>query len=111
MLLPRTIGRIRPRAPIPLIACTQVISLTLLPSFQPLRFASIKVKRIQKKKPLEKNRVRRLIKGTRLEVKKPKKPSKVRRDPSTYIDLKEVEFNPWDIRGRSTLKVAYIPFV
>lgn len=69
----------------------------------------MKFKRIQKKQPLEKNRLRRLIKGTRLDPKKPKKNKTVYRNASTYIDVKEIEFDPWDIRGRSTLKVSIPP--
>ena len=66
----------------------------------------MKVKRIQKKQPLEKNRIRRLIKGTRLDVKEPSKKKKARNtDPNAYITVKPVEFDPHDIRGRSTLKV------
>ena len=76
-----------------------------------VRHGSMKVKRVQKKQPLEKNRIRRLIKGTKLEVKKEKKKKKKRErntDPNAYIDVKPVEFDPYDLRGRSTLKVIEI---
>jgi len=65
----------------------------------------MKVKRIQRKQPLEKNRIARLIKGTKLEVKKQRKKKVRNTDPSKYITVKPVEFDPWDIRGRSTLTV------
>jgi hypothetical protein len=65
----------------------------------------MKVKRIQKKQPLEKNRIRRLIKGTKLEVKKQRKKKIRNTDPNKYMTIKPVEFDPWDIRGRSTLTV------
>lgn len=66
----------------------------------------MKIKRIQKRQPLEKNRLHRLIKGTRLEVKKQRKKKHVRNsDPMAYMDIQPVEFDPFDIRGRSTLKV------
>ena len=70
----------------------------------------MKVKRIQKKQPLEKNKMRKLIKGTKLEVKKErKKKSERNTDPYAYIDVKPVEFDPYDLRGRSTLKVIKVP--
>ena len=70
------------------------------------RHGSMKIKRIQKRQPLEKNRLHRLIKGTRLEVKKQRKKKHVRNsDPMAYMDIQPVEFDPFDIRGRSTLKV------
>ena len=68
----------------------------------------MKVKRIQRRRPLEKKRIKRLIRGTRLEVKKPKKLHKTKKrstDPDKYITVKPVEFDPLDIRGRSTLIV------
>jgi hypothetical protein len=66
----------------------------------------MKFKRIQRKQPLEKTRIRRSIKGTKLEVKKPRKKKSDRNtDPNKYIDVKAVEFDPHDLRGRSTLKV------
>ena len=68
----------------------------------------MKVKRIQRRHPLEKNRIKRLIRGTRLEVKKPKKLHKTKRrstDPDKYITVKPVEVDAVDIRGRSTLIV------
>jgi hypothetical protein len=66
----------------------------------------MKAKRIQKRQPLEKNRVHRLIRGTRLEVKKQRKKKHVRTtDPMAYLDIQPVEFDPFDIRGRSTLTV------
>jgi hypothetical protein len=66
----------------------------------------MKIQRIQKKRPLEKNRIHRLIKGTRLEVKKQRKKKSIRNtDPMAYMDVQPVEFDPFDIRGRSTLKV------
>jgi hypothetical protein len=69
----------------------------------------MKVKRIQKKQPLEKNKWRRAIKGTKLEVKKPKKKKNQRNtDPNAYIDVKPIEFDPYDLRGRSTLKVSLL---
>jgi hypothetical protein len=108
MFLARTIGRIRPFAPFGLHSCTQLVRPpSLLASFEQVRFGSMKVKRIQKRQPLEKNRIRRLIKGTRLEIKEPSKKKKKSRntDPNAYITVKPVEFDPHDIRGRSTLKV------
>src|SRR5215471_176928 len=108
MLLPRTIGRIRPFVPLIFHSCTQLIRPSPLPaSFEQARFGSMKVKRIQRKQPLEKNRIRRLIKGTRLDVKEHSKKKKKARntDPNAYITVKPVEFDPHDIRGRSTLKV------
>ena len=82
------------------------ILCTAIPNSNNVRFGSMKVKRIQKKKPLEKNRVKRLIKGTKLEPKKsPKRKSHHRNpDPNAYIDVADHEFNPWDITGRTTLK-------
>jgi len=66
----------------------------------------MKAKRIQKRQPLEKNKIRRLIKGTRLEVKKERKKKSIRNtDPMAYMDIQPVEFDPYDLRGRSTLKV------
>jgi hypothetical protein len=66
----------------------------------------MKVKRIQKRQPLEKNKIRRLVKGTRLEAKAPpKKKSRKNPDPNAYIDVKAIEFDPYDLQGRSTLKV------
>jgi hypothetical protein len=74
------------------------------------RWGSMKVKRIQRQQPLEKNRVKRLIHGTHLEVKKPKrleKNKKIRNsDPSKYLTIKPFEFDPLDIRGRSTLIIS-----
>ena len=71
----------------------------------------MKVKRIQKRQPLEKNRIKRLIKGTKLEVKRGKKKKKYHgnEDPNAYIDVKPVEFDPYDLRGRTTLKVLQKP--
>jgi hypothetical protein len=67
----------------------------------------MKVKRIQKRQPLQKNKVRKLIKGTRLAVKPPpKKKSRKNPDPNAYIDVKPIEFDPYDLLGRSTLKVC-----
>src|SRR5437762_11320939 len=112
MLLTRTIGHIRPFVPFLLPSCRQLIRPPLLlASFEQVRFGSMKVKRIQKKQPLEKNRIRRLIKGTRLDVKEPSKKKKKTRntDPNAYITVKPVEFDPHDIRGRSTLKVPESP--
>lgn len=108
MLLARTIGRICPFVPFILPPCTELLRSPLLSSFDQVRFGSMKVKRIQKRQPLEKNRIRKLIRGTRLEVKKPKKKNKHVRnyDPNAYITVKPVEFDPYDIRGRSTLKVS-----
>src|SRR5271169_329777 len=107
MHLARTIGRIRPFAPFVLPSCTQFIRPPMVSSFEQVRFGSMKAKRIQRRQPLEKNRIRKLIRGTRLEVKKPKKKNKHVRnyDPNAYITVKPVEFDPHDIRGRSTLKV------
>jgi hypothetical protein len=108
MLLTRTIGRIRPFVSVILPPCTQQLTRpTVLSSFDRVRWGSMKVKRIQKKQPLEKNRIRRLIRGTRLEPKKAKKKNKHVRnyDPNAYLIVKPVEFDPYDIRGRSTLKV------
>jgi hypothetical protein len=108
MLLARTIGHIRPFVSVILPPCTQqLIRPSVLSSFDQVRWGSMKVKRIQKKQPLEKNRIRRLIRGTRLEPKKPKKKNKHIRnyDPNAYLTVKPVEFDPYDIRGRSTLKV------
>jgi len=74
------------------------------------RWGSMKVKRIQRRRPLEKNHIKRLVRGTRLEVKKPKrleKKKKIRNsDPSRYLTIKPYEFDPLDIRGRSTLIVS-----
>jgi hypothetical protein len=71
----------------------------------------MKVKRIQKRQPLEKNKIRRLVKGTRLEVKKIRKKKAIRNtDPMAYMDIQAVEFDPFDLRGRSTLKVTTIFF-
>jgi hypothetical protein len=71
-----------------------------------VRFGSMKIKRIQPRQPLQKNKIRRLMKGTRLEVKAPrKKKSEKNPDPKAYIDVKEVDFDPYDLAGRSTLKV------
>jgi hypothetical protein len=106
MLLARTIGRICPFVPL-IPSCTQLMRPPpLLASVEQVRFGSMKVKRIQKRQPLEKNRIRRLIKGTRLDVKEPSKKKKKTRntDPNAYITVKSVEFDPHDIRGRSTLK-------
>jgi len=70
----------------------------------------MKVKRIQKRKPLEKNRVKKLIRGTRLEPPKlPKKKSRKNPDKNAYIDVKRVEFDPYDLTGRSTLRVPPHP--
>jgi hypothetical protein len=72
-----------------------------------VRFGSMKVKRIQPKQPSEKTKARRLIKGTRLEVKRIRKPKSIRNtDPNKYLDIKEIEFDPYDLRGRTTLKVC-----
>jgi hypothetical protein len=114
MLLARTIGRIRPFVPLVLHSCTQLIRPPPLPaSSEHVRFGSMKFKRIQKKQPLEKNRIRRLIKGTRLDVKEPSKKKKKTRntDPNAYITVKPVEFDPHDIRGRSTLKALELTII
>jgi hypothetical protein len=83
-----------------------VLSSSPSPSLEQVRFGSMKVKRIQRKQPLEKNRIRRVIKGTKLEVKKQRKKKIRNTDPSKYMTIKPVEFDPWDIRGRSTLTVS-----
>ena len=73
----------------------------------------MKVKRIQRRHPLEKNRIKRLIRGTRLEVKKPKQLHKTKRrntDPDKYITVKPVEVDAIDLRGRSTLIVPPLAF-
>lgn len=108
MLLARAIGQSRPFMPSTLNPWTHIIRWPLLPSTN-VRFGSMKVKRIQKKQPLEKNRIRRLIKGTRLEVKKPRRTTRVRNtDPNAYVTVKPVDFDPFDLRGRSTLKVCAV---
>lgn len=110
MLLTRAIGLTRPFTPLIFSSCTQLLRPSFLSSFEQVRFGSMKAKRIQKRKPLEKNRVRKLIRGTRLEPPKPikKKKKKVRSDPKSFITVKPVEFDTYDIRGRSTLKVTRI---
>jgi hypothetical protein len=105
MLVPRAIGVARCLAPSISSPYLQWIRPAVCTSIQ-VRFGSMKVKRIQRKHPLDKNKARRLIKGTRLEVKRVRKPSHVRdTDPNKYIDVKEIEFDPFDLQGRSTLKV------
>ena len=89
----------------------QSTSFPVISTRQQVRYGSMKVKRIQKRQPLEKNRIKRLIKGTKLEVKRGKKKKKYHgnEDPNAYIDVKPVEFDPYDLRGRTTLKVLQKP--
>jgi hypothetical protein len=101
------------RAIVPFRPFFPSISRSFLPVIRPsvflshhVRFGSMKVKRIQKKKPLEKNRIRRLIKGTKLDVKKIRKKKARNTDPNAYLDVKEVEFDRYDLRGRTTLTVC-----
>jgi hypothetical protein len=104
----RSLGRLtwpvckqsHPRIPVPSFSSTS-------PVFNQQRFGSMKVKRIQQKRPLEKNRIKRLIKGTKLEIKKQRKKKIRNTDPDKYVTVKPVEFDPWDIRGRSTLTVLF----
>jgi hypothetical protein len=102
MLLHRPISLLpllRPSIP---ISCLRISPVSCVFA----RHGSMKAKRIQKRQPLEKNRVHRLIRGTRLEVKKQRKKKHVRTtDPMAYLDIQPVEFDPFDIRGRSTLTV------
>jgi hypothetical protein len=105
MLVPRAFGVVRCLAPPVSTSYLQLIRPAVCTSTQ-VRFGSMKVKRIQRKHPLDKNKARKLIKGTRLEVKRVRKPSHIRDpDPNKYIDVKEIEFDPFDLLGRSTLKV------
>src|SRR5277367_583682 len=94
--LPRTIGRgLGPLGRLPLLCAAARSSPHARRPLPPPPFASLqrrwgsmKVKRIQRRQPLEKNCVKRLIRGTRLEVKKPKrleKKKKIRNaDPTKY---------------------------
>src|SRR5579871_4235647 len=109
-MLSRTFLPLRSMGPsLPLSYATSPMATTGLLR-QHIRYGSMKVKRIQKKQPLEKNKMRKLIKGTKLEVKKErKKKSERNTDPYAYIDVKPVEFDPYDLRGRSTLKVIKVP--
>ena len=107
MLLARPIGLLPLfRSLIPIASC---IRTPAVPNVF-VRHGSMKAKRIQKKQPLEKNRIHRLVRGTRLEVKKlrKKKNSTRNTDPMAYMDIQPVEFDPYDIRGRSTLKVPIL---
>ena len=87
----------------------QFLLPTITSSYQ-VRHGSMKFKRIQKKKPKEENRIWKLIRGTKLQPKFKKKKVKIRgnADPNKYLDVKEVESDPWDITGRTTLKVVLI---
>ena len=123
MLLPRTIGcrlwplaRLLPLCPATAAGAGAGAGATSRagcrpaggPAPQQVRWGSMKVKRIQRRHPLEKNRIKRLIRGTRLEVKKPKQLHKTKRrntDPDKYITVKPVEVDAIDLRGRSTLIV------
>ena len=103
----RTIVSTRPLFFSLLIPEARQFAIPIISASYQVRHGSMKVKRIQKKQPTEKNRIWKSIRGTKLQPKFKKKKVKIRgdADPNKYIDVKEVEFDPWDITGRTTLKV------
>jgi hypothetical protein len=67
----------------------------------------MKAKKIQRKHPTENNKLKRLIKGTKLQEKaQKKKKSRRNTDPNAYLEVKKIEFDPFDLRGRTTLKAS-----
>ena len=70
-----------------------------------VRFGSMKVKRIQKKKPLEANKIWRRVKGTKLQPKKPRKMTvRQQADPFKYYRDEEVD-DPYRERTTVTIRV------
>jgi hypothetical protein len=103
--LSRAITPFRHIGPPILTPCLQ-LGLNPFMSREQVRFGSMKVKRIQKKQPLERNKIWRRVKGTKLQPRKPRRmTARQQADPDKYIRFEEVE-DPYGEKQTVTIKVS-----